>query len=207
MVVFLFFSLFLFLFLFFLLLLSFLLSPYLEQRTSQQQHWTSKVTVNAFIFWDPLKSGWSFVVAHGPHFWGPPSNGMASQGQKLAAKLPQLSSSRKMGAPNAFKRQVRHVRSISRLEVLPGRCPVPIADFTVNVTVPQMPQFDHQMREVKGTLWLCDFFATFKTSNAIYKMSQTTCQDKCDYSFVWIIGLGPFFCGMEVTRWDLARRF
>lgn len=66
----LFFSFFLFLFLFFLLLLSFLLSPYLEQRTSQQQHWTSKVTVNAFIAGDPLKSGWSFVVAHGPHFWG-----------------------------------------------------------------------------------------------------------------------------------------
>lgn len=54
---------------------------------------------------------WPMVPISG----APPSNGMASQGQKLAAKLPQHSSSRKMGAPNAFKRQVRHVRSISRL--------------------------------------------------------------------------------------------
>ena len=112
-----------------------------------------QVSVNAFIVGDPLKKWvifllWPMVPISG----APPSNGMASQGQKLAAKLPQHSSSRKMGAPNAFKRQVRHVRSVSRLEVLPGRCPVPIADFTVNVTVPQMPQFHHRMREVKGTL-------------------------------------------------------
>ena len=166
--VFLFFSLFLFLFLFFLLLLSFLLSPCLEQGTSQQQHWTSKVSVNAFIVGDPLKSGWSFVVAYGPHFWGPPIKWNGITRAKAGSKTSPAQLLKKDGCSKRIQTPSPPCAlNISPSEVLPGRCPVPIADFTVNVTVPQMPQFHHRMREVKGTLWLCVFFATFKTSIVI----------------------------------------
>ena len=110
----------------------------------------------------------------GPHFWGPHQTEWHHKGkiwQNFPSRAPAMCS------------------SISRLEVLPGRCPVPIADFTVNITVPQIPQFDDWTREVKGTMCLW-FFCSVQDFKR-HKMSQTICQCDCSLcgSSAWALFL------------------